>query len=83
MQGVKDDIDQLSVRPWQLDADAAGGILQPPDMLFEKQRLAVEGAQQIKNTESPHNRKVVNRDDSFGCWNELSIDVIGLHDMGS
>jgi hypothetical protein len=79
MQGAKHDIDQLLLRPWQLDADAAGGILQSPDVFFKKQRLAVEGAQQIKNTESPHYRQIVYRDNGFGRVNELTIDIIGLH----
>ncbi|MBT8331732.1 MAG: hypothetical protein KJP06_05320, partial [Deltaproteobacteria bacterium] len=58
-------------------------ILESPDVLFEKQRLAVERAQQIKNTETPHNRKVVNRDNGLGRGNELTIDIIGLHHLDS
>jgi hypothetical protein len=60
-----------------------GGILQSPDMRLEKQRLAVERAQQVKNTESPHNRKVVNRYNGFGRSNELTINIIRLHGMNS
>jgi hypothetical protein len=52
-------------------------------MLVKKQRLALERAQQIKNTESAHNRKVVNRDGGFGSGNKSTIHIIGLHSMGS